>query len=239
MLRLVRSLPTPVEFATVITIAFGSFIYYSAAEFLGGPMTGADAETQQYFTDAALIALVVQEMFVLAILSVLLRMRGWSLGDFDIRVSWRLTVAAVLLVVGYYAVFYTTYPVIVAISHALTGSDLGLGANLAISDSPSAAGSLSLFTIVLLSTVNPVFEEVIVAGYVMTVIQRRHGMWFAINVSTLIRLSYHLYQGPIAIVSIIPMGLLFGYYYARTGRLWPLILAHAIMDFLALYALMG
>lgn len=121
----------------------------------------------------------------------------------------------------------------------MTGSDLGLGANLAFSGSVPAVGTVSLSTMILLSTVNPVFEEVLVVGYVMSVIQRRHSMWLAINISTLIRLSYHLYQGPVAIISIVPMGLLFGYCYARTGRLWPLILAHAMMNFIPLYVMYG
>jgi membrane protease YdiL (CAAX protease family) len=240
MLRLVRSLPAPVEFAAVITIAFGSFIYYSAVEFLGGSMVGAaGAESVPYETDASLIALVVHEIVALVIVAVFLRMRGWSLNDFDMRISWRLSAVAVLLFVLDSVIYHFSYQVIVAVSYAVTSSDLGLGANLASSGSASVAGAVSLSTIILLSTVNPIFEEVLVVGYVMTVIQRRQGMWLAINISTLIRLSYHLYQGPFAIISIVPMGLLFGYYYARTGRLWPLILAHAMMNFIPLYAIHG
>jgi membrane protease YdiL (CAAX protease family) len=30
------------------------------------------------------------------------------------------------------------------------------------------------------------------------------------------------------------MALLFGYWCTRTGRLWPLIVAHALQDFIAL-----
>ena len=239
MLRLVRSLPTPVEFATVITVAFGGFIYISVQDFISGRTTGADVDAWQYLTDAALIGLVVQEIVLIAIVASVLRMRGWSLDAFDMEMSWRLSVAGVLLFLCNYAIYYASYPVILAISHAVTGGDFGLGVSSALSEEATAAGTLSLSTIILVSTVNPVFEEVLVVGYVMTVIQRRHGRWLAINISTLIRLAYHLYQGPAAIISIIPMGLLFGYYYARTGKLWPLILAHAFMDFIPLYVLLG
>lgn len=232
MLRLLRGLPAPVEFAVVITIAFGSFIYYSAVEYLGGSMVGAaGAESVPYETDASLISLVVHEIVALAIVAVFLHMRGWSHRDFDMQVSWRLCAVAVLLFVIDSGVYYFLYPAVISVSYAVAGSDLGLGANLAYSGTAPAAGTLSLSTIVLLSAVNPVFEEVLVVGYVMTAIRRRHGAWFAINISTLIRLSYHLYQGPIAIISIVPMGLLFGYWYARTGKLWPLVLAHSLMNF--------
>lgn len=239
MRRLVRSLPTPVEFAVVIVVAFGIFIYFSTAEFLGGPMTAGDPETRPYRTDESLIALVVQEIAALAIVAAFLRMRGWSFRDFDIRPSWWLSGLAVLLFIFSYAIYYNLYSAVIAVSHAATGSDLGLGSNLTFSGNASAAGTISLATVVLFSTVNPVFEEVLVVGYVMAVLQRRHGMWFAINISTLIRLSYHLYQGPIAIIGIVPMGLLFGYCYAKTGKLWPLILAHALMDFIVFYMKYG
>lgn len=86
MLRLVRSLPAPVEFAIVIVIAFGSFIYISAVEFLGGPMAdAAGAESLPYETDESLIALVVHEITVFAIVAVFLGLRGWRLRDFDMR----------------------------------------------------------------------------------------------------------------------------------------------------------
>ncbi len=236
MLRLVRSLPTTVEFATVITIAFGSFIYYSIQDYLSAPAAGvSDPAAQSYWSDAALIGLVINELFLLAIVAVFLRLRGWTLGDFDFQVTWRLSGVGVLLFVANYAVYYSLYPVVVGTSLALFGSDLGMGSNLAFSDADTAAMSISLFAILLLCVVNPVFEEVLVVGYVMTVVQRRFGMWLAINVSTVIRLSYHLYQGPIVLLSIVPLGLIFGYWYARTGKLWPLILAHAIMDFIPFY----
>jgi len=60
------------------------------------------------------------------------------------------------------------------------------------------------------------------------------GMWTAINVSTVVRLLYHLYQGPIGIVTIVPMGLIYGYTYARTRQLWPLIFAHVLIDIVGL-----
>jgi membrane protease YdiL (CAAX protease family) len=54
-------------------------------------------------------------------------------------------------------------------------------------------------------------------------------------VSVGIRLLCHLYQGPLA-VGIVPVGLVFTWYYARTHRLWPVVIAHAISDFVALVA---
>jgi membrane protease YdiL (CAAX protease family) len=84
------------------------------------------------------------------------------------------------------------------------------------------------------SAVNGVFEEVFVAGYAITALQQARSMWTAINVSTAVRVMYHLYQGPVAFLTIAPMGLLFGYVYARTRQLWPLIVAHVLLDIVGL-----
>lgn len=58
----------------------------------------------------------------------------------------------------------------------------------------------------------------------------------AVNISAAIRLSYHLYQGVAGVLSVVPMGLLFAIWFARTRQLWPLIVAHAIVDFIGLAA---
>ena len=53
------------------------------------------------------------------------------------------------------------------------------------------------------------------------------------NVSTAIRLSYHLYQGAAGVISIITTGLIFGYWFARTRQLRPLVAAHGYLNFVA------
>lgn len=46
--------------------------------------------------------------------------------------------------------------------------------------------------------------------------------------------SYHLYQGVFAMGGVVFMGLVFGGYFAWRGRIWPLIIAHALWDILLL-----
>jgi membrane protease YdiL (CAAX protease family) len=53
-------------------------------------------------------------------------------------------------------------------------------------------------------------------------------------VSAALRLLAHGYQGPLALVTVLPVGILFTLYYARTWRIWPVIVAHAFQDTLAL-----
>lgn len=55
----------------------------------------------------------------------------------------------------------------------------------------------------------------------------------AVLASSLLRGAYHLYQGFSAGLGNLVMGLIFGWLYLRTGRLWPLIVAHAVIDAVA------
>lgn len=50
-------------------------------------------------------------------------------------------------------------------------------------------------------------------------------------------MSYHLYQGPLAVIPIAAMGVIVTLVYVRIGRLWPAIVGHAILDFVALAGL--
>ncbi|KAF0849610.1 CPBP family intramembrane glutamic endopeptidase [Nocardia caishijiensis] len=81
---------------------------------------------------------------------------------------------------------------------------------------------------------NSVAEEVIVVAYLITRL-RKLG-WSdnkSLLASALLRGSYHLYQGLGGGLGNIVMGLIFGRYWQRTNRLWPLILAHALIDAVA------
>ena len=49
----------------------------------------------------------------------------------------------------------------------------------------------------------------------------------------LLRGAYHLYQGWGAGLGNAAMGLVFGYAWQRTGRLWPLVIAHGVIDTVA------
>ncbi|KUI42265.1 CAAX protease [Mycobacterium sp. GA-1199] len=77
-------------------------------------------------------------------------------------------------------------------------------------------------------------EEVIVVGYLITRLrQLRVSPATAVIVTSVLRGLYHLYQGFGAGLGNLAMGVVFGYVYLRTGRLWPLIIAHALIDAVA------
>jgi membrane protease YdiL (CAAX protease family) len=77
-------------------------------------------------------------------------------------------------------------------------------------------------------------EEVIVVAFLITRLrQLRVNPVAAVIASSLLRGVYHLYQGFGAGLGNLAMGLVFGYVWLRTGRLWPLIIAHALIDAVA------
>lgn len=90
-------------------------------------------------------------------------------------------------------------------------------------------------TVLLLSAaVAGVLEETIAVGYLLTRLKEmRWSVPAAIVASALLRGAYHLYQGwPMALGNVV-MGLVFAWWYHRTGRLGPLILAHWTLDAVA------
>jgi membrane protease YdiL (CAAX protease family) len=77
-------------------------------------------------------------------------------------------------------------------------------------------------------------EEVIVVGFLLTRLrQLRVHPAVALLYSSLLRGAYHLYQGWGAGLGNVAMGLLFGYVWQRSGRLWPLVMAHGLIDAVA------
>lgn len=85
-------------------------------------------------------------------------------------------------------------------------------------------------------------EEIIVVGFLLTRLRQLDvSPGRALVISSLLRGAYHLYQGYSAGLGNIVMGLVFGYAWQRTGRLWPLIIAHTLIDAVAFvgYALVA
>lgn len=88
--------------------------------------------------------------------------------------------------------------------------------------------------LILAAFANGFAEEVVVVGFLITRLKQL-GMSQnrAIFASSVLRGTYHLYQGFGAGLGNLVMGLVFGYAWCRTGRLWPLVIAHGVIDTVA------
>jgi uncharacterized protein len=74
-------------------------------------------------------------------------------------------------------------------------------------------------------------EEIVVCAFVLT--RLRQLGWTdprALGAAAILRGSYHLYQGYGGFVGNAVMGLLFGWWFQRTRRVVPLVIAHFVID---------
>lgn len=89
--------------------------------------------------------------------------------------------------------------------------------------------------VLLLSALqNALLEEVVAVAYLTErLTQMRWSVPVVIVASALLRGTYHLSQGPGMAVGNVAMGLLFAWYYHRTRRVMPLVVAHTAIDVVA------
>jgi uncharacterized protein len=109
-----------------------------------------------------------------------------------------------------------------------------LGITTAIIPSALDAYWWTVPVLILSAMRHAVVEEVIVVGYLLD----RFGKFgwsvpLAIAVSSLLRGSYHLYQGFGPFIGNVVMGVVFAWLYTRTRRVMPLVIAHALLDIVA------
>lgn len=96
--------------------------------------------------------------------------------------------------------------------------------------STEGASTLSL---VMLSVVNGGYEEVFLLGVLARGL-RCFGLSVAVGLPLLVRVLYHVYQGPLGVVAVGTVGLVLTLAYVATGRLWPAVFAHILLDLAAL-----
>ncbi|MGH3867409.1 MAG: CPBP family intramembrane glutamic endopeptidase [Pseudonocardiaceae bacterium] len=115
------------------------------------------------------------------------------------------------------------------------------GLNLTVAPSALADTWWRVPVLIALAVANALAEELLVVGYLITRLrQLGSGERGAVLASAALRGSYHLYQGFGGFVGNLVMGLVFGRFWQRTNRLWPLVTAHALIDAVAFigYALL-
>lgn len=110
--------------------------------------------------------------------------------------------------------------------------NLGVSASLAVVDVPDTWYRVPL--LLLQAVQNGALEEIVVVGYLLT--RLRQLGWSnsaAIGASAVLRGSYHFYQGLGGFVGNLVMGLLFAWWFQRTRRVVPLVVAHSLLDVFA------
>lgn len=210
-----------IEILVVCSVAFGGSIFVSVYSLFSE--TNASSRSSASYTWGYAI---VHAITALALVWLVLLRRSKSLSD--IGFSWRkkdfgwsipLWLGAGLAFYLCYLVFYAVG--LVSVSSAKAESQV---ANHLFSSGISVVTWLYL-------CLNPFFEELLVRAYLMTELKRlANSPLVAVLVSTMLQITYHLYQGVPLALSDGAAFLVFSLYFAKTNRIAPIILAHLYMD---------
>lgn len=215
------------EFFLILIIALGDFIV-SAFKWLS--IEGSDRLLITY-SNSDILDLLIYESIVLSIIIVILKWQRWSLRDLGLIFSLDKITAGLILFISNYFLYLLLYKMF---GDFLLNTENSLTSSATVSFSVS----LNILPLTIFSIFNPLFEEFILVGYIISAMRNRFGLSFCVFVSVFFRLSFHIYQGPIILLSILPMGIIFAIYFWQKRSILPLIIGHGLMDFLSFYVLM-
>jgi uncharacterized protein len=204
-----------------LMVIFGAFGY----AFVGTARYLSDKRPAAAITEHHLRFLLIYEPVTFLILGSFLHARGWTLK----RVGLTPRLLDPLIGVGLAIGAYTAYAALWLLTSAVKLQPAYLhGASSLV------GGHFALPTVLAASIVNSLFEELFVCGYVITAAREAGHLAIGVNASIAIRLAYHLYQGGAGVVGIVPFGVILAVWFSKTGRLWPVVVAHALTDFAGL-----
>jgi len=164
------------------------------------------------FSNLGMMGLSIYELLVLALVFPCIgRIRGWPFASFGFQISWKLTGLGVLLFVPAKLIFVLRRMIV-------SPNTAGL-----------LAGQIALPINIISSIITGIFEELMEVGYIIKVTEK-YGMWTAVFISALIRTVLHVYQGAAGMACVFVIGVIFGLVYWKLRQLWPLVVAHILID---------
>jgi membrane protease YdiL (CAAX protease family) len=201
------------EVFVVLTLGFGLFIYSSTTEII----SNSSAPTTQTYNSYDFVFIIVYEIVALTILAYFLKLRHWTLEDFNLDFSVKMLVIAMLLVI----IRETTG---ILVSQALKALRV---VNPETITETSISLQSNIVSIGLIVIVNSIYEEVLLIGYFFKRFEKYHPA-IIILISFIVRASFHTYQGWASLPKVFILALVFGLYYLKFKKLWPVIIAHGI-----------
>ena len=220
--RIATRSPGPGEIALVLGLPTGLFLASSISwRARNGPVL---------FNDRRVLATLAIEVILAAFLLPYLARRGWKPLAAAGAPEPRDILRGVLLWFGIMTAVYFTVITLYIGAQSFVAPLLRTRPFIGIVSPP---------VIVAAALLNAIFEEFLWLGYAITALSTRFGSRMAGAVSILLRVSVHFYQGRLALLAVLPFALVVTWYFVRTSRIWPVVVAHVIVDAIGLSALKG
>ena len=200
------------EVFIVLTLGFGLFIYNSTSVINSNKIS----ITTQTYNSFDFIFIIIYEIISLTIIASFLKKRNWTLKDFNLDFTLKMIGVAILLVV----VREMIGAILLQILYSLSIFNKTIDKSFILIQS-------NIFSTGLIVIVNSIYEEVLLTGYLFKRFEKYHPS-LVIIFSFIIRASYHTYQGWTKLPMVFIMALIFGVYYIKFKKLWPIIIAHGI-----------
>lgn len=195
---------TPLEALSIVAICFGWPITVSLMSMFSGFQNGT-------FTDDYLWGTVFFELVCGGVAFTVLRVRNYDLKSLYPRPS-----------LGGIAMAAALYFVCVMVGWILAAPFVTSAAQPI--EKMMSSASISIPVLVIMALVNATYEEIFLLGFLARGL-RKYGTSIAIGVPLLVRVLYHLYQGPLGAIYILVFGLVLSFYYLRTGAIFPVVFA--------------
>jgi membrane protease YdiL (CAAX protease family) len=217
------------EVALVLAVMLGPFIYSSTQYAV---KNGSTEYISLMLTDKKFLRLMATEALLLTAMFLYLNWRGWKPADFRIRANLRGVVEAPALAFTVYVVNAATVALLMFLVWWWKPQAHGFLAAMAAQSPHIPLHSIKMGWFVMLggTILNAFLEELVFMGYGFNQFAAKRGPIFALALMVLLRMLLHTYQGPIHVLGIATFSLLFGLVYWSLRRLWPLIMAHALVD---------
>jgi membrane protease YdiL (CAAX protease family) len=181
------------------------------------------------FTDRNLLLSLGLQVIIAGLLLLYLSRRQWRPLDVAGAPALEDLGRGLALWLGLIAIFYLAVLALYMIAPAA----------VAVLRTRAPSGVISAPVVVAGAVLDPIFEEFLWLGYAIPALGNRFGITTACVVSVVLRVAAHAYQGRLVFLTILPVAVIMTFYFVKTGRLWPVIVAHIIQDAIALSFLKG
>ena len=172
----------------------------------------------------------------LAAFLIFLHRRGWKSDDFRVRIGWITTLLGLELLVFTYGGFLAIAEISHFVVWILSPTPDGWVANIFVPRHvpiPRDGFHLSWVVLIIFTVLNAFFEELVYMGYGFNLWAAKYGPRMAVWFTVTARLLVHMYQGSEHLLPIAVWALIFGVWYRYHRQVWPLIVAHLMVDLLS------